>query len=255
MVRWLYSGLMIGVIILLSACVPRNALWGVVDKLCRVNYQQKRDPAPCDEIYLPQGDAKQAFSVIQNPRFPYHFVLVPNIPIRGVEDANVLSDKGTDYFGYAWTMRYRMIYAYGRPISENRLGLAINSAYGRSQDQLHIHLSCLREDVYRQLKAERPYIGDQWALLPDTLLHHHYYAKRILQPALFGVYPLHSLAQHFQLTSAEMARYGVAVVPTTFDGQAGFILLATRAGMDVGNYGSVEALLDTRCTNIASSLQ
>ena len=53
-------------------------------------------------------------------------------------------------------MRYRLAAEYGGPVPDDRLGMAINSAYGRSQNQLHIHLTCLREDVRRQLQAERP---------------------------------------------------------------------------------------------------
>ncbi len=118
---------------------------------------------------------------------------------------------------------------------------------GRSQNQLHIHLTCLREDVYRQLQAERPYIQDDWHPLPDKLLTHTYYARRVLQPSVMGIYPVASVARDFHLSPPQLAEYGIAVVPATFSGKNGFILLVTRRGWDKGNRASVESLLDKNC--------
>ena len=245
--RMIFGTALLMLVCLLTGCAKSDALWGVVDKVCRVNYQQKHDPAPCAQIYSPTHDRRSAFTVIQNPRFHAHFILVPNARMSGIESPVLLEKDAPDYFGYAWTMRYRLAYEYGRPVPDDVLGLALNSAYGRSQNQLHIHLTCLREDVRRQLKAERPYIGREWTLLPDLLLRHPFYAKRIEQPALIGVNPIKSLADKFHLTPEQLAYYGVAVVPTTFENQPGFILLATRVGMGERNRASVESLLDKRC--------
>lgn len=245
--RTIFSFVPLILVFLLSGCAKSDALWGVVDKVCRVNYQQKHDPAPCTQIYSPTQDLQHGFTVIQNPRFHYHFILVPNTRMSGIESPALLPNDAPDYFGYAWTMRQRLAYEYGKPIPDDVLGLALNSAYGRSQNQLHIHLTCLREDVRRQLKAERPFIREQWTLLPDTLLRHAFYAKRVVQPTLMGVYPIRSLAEQFKLTPEQLAYYGVAIVPTTFDTQPGFILLATRVGMGERNRASVESLLDKRC--------
>lgn len=210
------------------------------------HYQHWRNPAPCQQIYSPQGK-EEGFSVLQNPRYPYHFILVPNLAMAGIESLSLSRPGRTDYFGYAWLMRYRLAAAYGAAVPDDRLGMAINSAYGRSQNQLHIHLTCLREDVYRQLQAERPYVSDQWRPLPDRMLNHRWYARRVMQPAAMGIYPVDSVARAFHLSPAQLAEYGVALVPTTFDGERGFILLTTRRGWDKGNRASVEALLDKRC--------
>lgn len=243
----LWRGLLLLGVLLLAGCARSDALWGVVDKLCMANYQQKRDPFPCQQIYVPQGKA-QGFSVIQNPRYPYHFILVPTAALSGIESPQLLMAGGTDYFGYAWLMRHLIAFEYGKPIPDDMLGMAINSAYGRSQNQLHIHLTCLREDVRRQLQAERPYIQETWQPLPDKLLRHTYYARRVMQPTAMGIYPINSVASHFHLSPQQLAEYGVVVVPSTFSGQKGFILLTTKRGWDNGNRASVESLLDKKCS-------
>lgn len=130
--------------------------------------------------------------------------------------------------------------------------MALNSAYGRSQNQLHIHLTCLRTDVYRQLQAERPYIQDEWRPLPDRLLKHTYYARRVMQPTAMGIYPVSSVARHLRLSPPQLAEWGVALIPATFSGEKGFILLATRRGLDKGNRASVESLLDKRCAILST---
>lgn len=235
----------------LAGCARSDALWAVTDNVCMVNYHYTGHPSPCQQIYIPEGK-RQGFSIIQNPRYPYHFILVPTIPVSGIESPWLFMPGRPDYFGYAWLMRYQLMSQYGRPVPEDMLGMAINSACGRSQNQLHIHLTCLREDVYRQLRAERPYIQDAWHPLPDKLLTHTYYARRVLQPTAMGIYPIASVAHYFRLTPPMLAEYGVALVPTTFSGEKGFILLATRRGWDKGNRASVESLLDKRCDILGS---
>ncbi len=101
-------------------------------------------------------------------------------------------------------------------------------------EPLHIHLTCLREDVRRQLQAERPYIEEQWRPLPDKLLRHTYYARRVMQPTAMGIYPIKDLADYFHLSPQQLAEYGVALVPTTFGGQRGFIFAGLEARLGRG---------------------
>ncbi|WPU25417.1 CDP-diacylglycerol diphosphatase [Cedecea neteri] len=242
----LCRGLLLLGIFLLVGCARSDALWGVVDKVCMTNYQQTSSPAPCQQIYMPEGKA-HGFSVIQNPRYPYHFILVPTAKLTGIESPELAAEGRTDYFGYAWIMRRLLAWQYGAPVPDDALGLAINSAYGRSQNQLHIHLTCLREDVRRQMLAERPFITEEWRPLPDKLLRYTWYARRVMQPTVMGIDPINTVASHFHLTPEQLAEWGVAVIPTTYGEQKGFILLTTRRGWDRNNRASVEALLDKEC--------
>ncbi|WP_313571678.1 CDP-diacylglycerol pyrophosphatase [Pantoea piersonii] len=250
----IYRGLLLSAIaLLLTGCARSDALWMVAQDLCMTNYHYRHDPAPCQQIYQPQSK-EQGFSILQNPRYKYHFILVPNLAMSGIESISLSRAGRTDYFGYAWLMRYRLMSAYGADVPDDMLGLAINSAWGRSQNQLHIHLTCLREDVRRQLQAERPYIDEQWRPLPDRLLNHTYYARRVMQPTVMGIYPIALVARDFRLSSPELADYGIALIPTTFSGEKGFILLTTRRGWDRGNRASVESLLDKRCEILTAPL-
>ncbi len=79
------------------------------------------------------------------------------------------------------------------------------------------------------------------------MLNHTWYARRVFQPTAMGIYPIASVAPYFQLSPPQLAEYGVALIPTTFSGAKGFILLTTRRGWDKGNRASVESLLDKRC--------
>ncbi|AIR66586.1 cytochrome C551 [Cedecea neteri] len=238
--------LLLAGIFMLVGCARSDVLWGVVDKVCMTNYQQTSSPAPCQQIYMPEGKA-HGFSVIQNPRYPYHFILVPTAKMTGIESPALAAEGRTDYFGYAWLMRRLLDWQYGAPIPEDKLGLALNSAYGRSQNQLHIHLTCLREDVRRQMLAERPFITEEWRPLPDKLLRYTWYARRVMQPTVMGIDPIHSVASYFHLSPEQLAEWGVAVIPTAYGDQKGFILLTTKRGWDRNNRASVEALLDKEC--------
>lgn len=125
------SLLLLGVVFLVG-CSRSDALWTVVDKVCMANYQHKRGAFPCQQVYIPSGKS-QGFSIIQNPRFPYHFILVPTAAMSGIESPQLLVDSRIDYFGYAWLMRYRLAVEHGKPIPETMLAMALNSAYGAAR--------------------------------------------------------------------------------------------------------------------------
>ncbi len=64
------------------------------------NYHYRRDPAPCQQIYQPQSK-EQGFSILHNPRYPYYFILVPNLAMSGIESIALSREGRIDYFGYA----------------------------------------------------------------------------------------------------------------------------------------------------------
>ncbi len=68
---------------------------------------------------------------------------------------------------------------YGKPIDDGDISLAINSEYGRTQNQLHIHISCLLPAVKQRLAQIGPDFIEQWQPLPGGLLGHDYLGRRV----------------------------------------------------------------------------
>ena len=58
--------------------------------------------------------------------------------------------------------------------------MAVNSVPGRTQDQLHIHMDCLRASVRRAVHADLAGVGDRWVDLATPLVRGHRYRARWL---------------------------------------------------------------------------
>ena len=58
-----------------------------------------------------------------------------------------LSPGAPNYWAQAWHARRYVDQRAGRVLGRDELSLAINSVYGRSQDQLHIHIECIKPAV------------------------------------------------------------------------------------------------------------
>jgi CDP-diacylglycerol pyrophosphatase len=128
------------------------------------------------------------------------------------------------------------------------LSLAINSASGRTQDQFHIHIDCIRADIRDALLRERSNIGWRWSLLKTPLAGHQYRAKHVTGPTLFGHNPFKLLAWGMPGARADMGQHTLVVVGMVFNGRVpGFIILDDRADLAHGDWGSGEELQDHAC--------
>ena len=67
-------------------------------------------------------------------------------------------------------------------LPRDAIGLAINAASRRSQDQLHIHVDCVAPDVRAALGAYRDRLGADWHVLPFLLAGRRYWARRLDSP-------------------------------------------------------------------------
>jgi CDP-diacylglycerol pyrophosphatase len=136
----------------------------------------------------------------------------------------------------------------GRPVPRDVVGLAINSVKGRSQNQLHIHIDCVRRDVLDTLVHDSGAIGTSWAPLPDRLAGHPYQAMRLEAADLSGVNPFALLADGQPSAKADMGDETlVAVAESLPDGSEGFYLLADKVDPAHGDLASGEELLDHNC--------
>ena len=128
------------------------------------------------------------------------------------------------------------------------IGLAINSAYGRTQNQLHIHVDCLAAEVHQTLALDSSAIGPNWSALPHGLKGHPYWARRLISEDLVDANPFLLLADAVPDARAHMGQYTLVVVGARFeDGQNGFILLTDRADLATADRASGEEVQDHDC--------
>src|ERR1700694_4781009 len=142
--------------------LPPNTLWEVVHNLCVPGQSEYHDPKPCLQVNL-NGGIESGFAILRDPRGGTQFLLIPTTRISGIESPIVRRPNAPNYFADAWEARTYINEALHRTLPRDGVGLAINSAVSRSQDQLHIHFSCIRADVLQALHKNEERIGDHWA--------------------------------------------------------------------------------------------
>lgn len=158
-------------------------------------------------------------------------------------ESPILLDPATpNLFAAAWQQRELLSRQHGAPVDDRAVSLAINAQYGRTQNQLHIHISCLRPDVRRQLDALTPTLSEQWQ--PATLLQHRYLIRTLSTAQLAQQSVFIRLALEVPHARSEMGKYGLALAQLP-DGR--LALLALERNWLKLNRGSAEELQDHRC--------
>jgi CDP-diacylglycerol pyrophosphatase len=220
-----------------------NALWRVVHNVCVPDQQIFASPTPCAEVDLGAG-----YAILKDPApfAPTHFLLIPTARITGIEDPVLLSPDAPNYWAQAWQARRYVDQHVGRVLGRDELSLAVNSVYGRTQDQLHIHIDCIKPAVRAALHAHADAIGQNWVPFPVLLAGEPYLAKRVKGSDLAGVDPFRLLAALPEARAAMGEESLVVTGETGADGHPGFILLAGRTGPRFGNKWG-EALQDHHC--------
>jgi len=202
--------------------------------------QQKNDPAPCTAV-----DPDDGYAVLKDIVGATQFLLIPTARVNGIDDPAILAPNAPNYWQAAWSAGHYVAQRAGRELPRDMLSLAINSSVGRTQDQLHIHIDCVRADVRAVLAGHTNDIRPQWSAFPAPLAGHSYRALR-LDGAEFGARnPFHLLAK---VVDADQMRWHTLVaVGMTFGGQPGFALLDDHADLAAGDRASGEELQDHDC--------
>ncbi|MGH7014345.1 MAG: CDP-diacylglycerol diphosphatase [Stellaceae bacterium] len=225
-----------------NAYADPSALWRIVHDQCVPGQIERHDPSPCALVDIAGG-----YVVLKDRVGATQFLVLPTARITGIESAMLLLPRSAGYMQDAWSAR-RFVEARAlAPLTRADLSLAVNSAYGRTQNQLHIHVDCLRADVRDALARHRAAIGDQWRRFPVALAGHRYIARRLVIPDLDGVNPFRTLADEVPAARANMGAYTLVVAGAIFAGKPGFILLADRADPTRGDRASGESLQDHGC--------
>jgi len=250
-VRWGTAASLIGVAVLLLGFAAHSdnpdALWHIVHGQCVPDQLAHGDPKPCAEVELRNG-VERGYAVLKDRNGASQFLLIPTRRITGIEDPVLLAPDAVNYFAAAWHARRLVENALGRTMPIDSLSLAVNSKLARTQNQLHIHVDCVRAEVRRALGAARASIGEHWAPLSAGIDGHPYLAMRVLGATLDGHNPFKLLADGVPGAAADMVQRTLAVVGMQFD-QAGpgFVILEDRTDLLGGDFAAGARLQDRAC--------
>ena len=226
------------------AAADPDALWRLISERCVPDQLANRDPAPCSVVDLDAGQDAGSV-VLKDIVGRRQFLLMPTARITGIDSPALLAPGATNYFAAAWDARSFTEAAAGGTLPRDWVSLAVNSSVSRSQDQLHIHVDCLRADVHETLSTHAAEIGSTWAPFPIPLAGHTYSAVAVTGADLAGVNPFTLLADGLEGARADMGLQTLVVVGATgTDGQPGFVILADRADGETGDFAGGEQLQD-----------
>jgi len=229
-------------IVFLGAATDPDILWKIVHDRCVVNETRFGHAAPCAVVDLAAG-----YAILKDIVGETQYLLIPTTRITGIESPAVLAPMTPNYFAEAWDETGLVGARLGRTLPRQDLSLAINAVTGRTQDQLHIHIDCIRADVRDALARHAASIGPQWAPFPEPLAGAPYRAMRI-DGARLSANPFMLLADGEPGARAEMGAHTLVLVGETFAGGiGGFILLDNHAEPALGDRGNGEALQDHAC--------
>jgi CDP-diacylglycerol pyrophosphatase len=220
-----------------------SGLWNIVDGKCVPHMRDQHDPAPCSAVDLTAGIA-----VLKDLIGATQFLLLPTARIRGIESPELLAPHATNYWDWAWRMRSLTENLAGTHLPREALSLAVNSPYGRSQDQFHIHIDCVRPDVRDALAANRDAITEAWSTFPAKLAGQTWRAFRVDGADLGTRNPVHLLAAGEPVAASDMEKHTLAVVGMIWSNNVkGFALLDGAIDAPGGNRGGAEDLQDHDC--------
>ncbi len=224
-----------------------DALWNIVHGECVPNQLAHGDPKPCVEVDLKNG-AERGYAVLKDIRGATQYLLIPTRRIVGIESPALLAPDAENYFADAWNARGFVEKAVGHALPIDTLSLAVNSVHARTQNQLHIHIDCIRPDVRATLIKLRASIGASWAPLPEPVGGYGYWAMRVMGPALGDANPFKLLADGVPGARADMKLRTLVVAGMRFEGDApGFVILQDRADLLHFDFAAGARLQDHDC--------
>ncbi|HTY48255.1 MAG TPA: CDP-diacylglycerol diphosphatase [Steroidobacteraceae bacterium] len=211
-------------------------------------------PLPCTEVDATQG-AANGYAVLKDLNGRFQYLLLPLARVSGIESPALLAPDAPNYFADAWNARLYVDAALHRLLPRDAVVLIVNSPHGRTQDELHIHVGCIRREVRAALQRLRPTIGERWQPLAQPLPPHggQYWARWAAGESL-SVDPFKSLAAALP-AGDQMALHSLAVTGArSADGRPGFILLSTRVDPKRGDRGNSDGLQDLACDIAAGAV-
>lgn len=216
-----------------------GALWRIVSQQCVPGQMHKQNPAPCQSVDLPRG-----FVLLKDINGPLQYLLMPVDHITGIESPALLQSSTPNFFWYAWQARHLLSVRHGAAVPDSAVSLAINSPSGRTQNQLHIHISCLRPDIRAVLDQHADGLSSQWHEFPVAMMGDKWLARRLSEEELQQHSLFIALARQVPNAAEHMGQYSLAVVELK---GGGLLALVTQRDLLSGNRASAEVLQDHSC--------
>lgn len=229
-----------------AAHADPNALWRIVHDGCVPHYDQGEGPKPCETID-DNGNASEDVAILKDLNGVAQMLAIPTQAITGIEDPQMLQPDAPPVFAEGWKAKSLVEGRLGgKALPREAIALAINAQYARSQEQMHVHVDCVRVDVMKTLADYAPTLDDQWRPMTVALDGRNYFARRLISDDLFREEPLlRLLADGLPDARAHMGAMSLGVVGAEFEGKPGFVLLADVFSLEGG--GHAEDIQDHNC--------
>jgi CDP-diacylglycerol pyrophosphatase len=217
----------------------RDAIRQVVQNQCLVNWRTHHSASPCERIWLasPQPDSP-GYAVLEDRKGGAHYLLIPIQTMSGTDSGELLDPDLPNYFANAWGARDLLSKYVGQAVPRTAVGLALNTAQTRDQNQFHIHIECVRPEVSDALHAVADQITDKWS--PITVIGSTYQAMRIADTSLEATKPFELLAQLSPNARHHIETYTLLIAGMQYKDGAGFAILTSTGP-------TAELLLDPGC--------
>ena len=184
---WRACAALIGVLVLAVALLAGpamvraadpDALWKIVHGQCAPHQAQALNPAPCAFVQA-NAPRQLGYALLKDRSGETQYLLIPTDRVTGIEDALLLNPGSETYLARAWAFRGLVFARLGHDLPDRDMSLAINSQFGRSQNQLHVHIDCLRQYVRDALAQGQASIGAALKPMPGPLAGRVYQAMAI----------------------------------------------------------------------------
>ena len=229
-----------------AAAGERGLLWRVV-QTCVATHNLIGTAFPCLTVDVKDGP-ERGFAVVRAPFEATHVVVTPTVRTVGIEAERLRADNAPNYFADAWTSRHYVADGLRHEPARTDLAMAVNSRQGRSQDQLHIHVDCIRQDVKRTLAGQvagfHPGSWTRTVVLPRAP---RYYATALDEADLHSTNIFKLVQNGLGINADDMDEVTVVVVGADLKGRPGFVVMARQRIANTRDEAHGEALMDHAC--------
>lgn len=220
------------------AYADRNVLWDKVNGACVPGYVNKDTYQPCSLV-----DMNEKIAIYKVDNDKYQYLLLPTDRVTGVEDDKLQKSRLPNYLYDAWLAKTFLTERLGKPIKERFISLALNPQNARSQDQLHIHISCLSGTANEVLsKIPKSKLNTTWSKEQVTIPPYSYYYRKVSLNELINGSLFKSVSDKVKKEKGRMEYTGVGLVNRTPES---FIMLVGIGTIAKGV--SAELIQDHEC--------